>query len=128
MDEPGPNGEFYCWWQVTTKGGREFRNLDAVTFAKGCEDLGAGEIMLNCIDMDGQGQGYDHYLIQAVQKAVTLPIIASSGCGKQEHFSQVFKETDVSAALAAGIFHRNEVSIQQVKSHMRDQSIYYRSN
>lgn len=93
---------------------------------QGCEDLGAGEIMLNCIDMDGQCQGYDIPLISAVQRAVSLPVIASSGAGAVEHFSEVFRLTDVSAALAAGMFHRNEVLISDVKHHLRDQSIPHR--
>jgi imidazole glycerol-phosphate synthase len=126
VDEQGPAGEKYAWWQVTVKGGREMRDLDAVQFAKGCEDLGAGEIMLNCIDMDGQCNGYDLPLIAAMQKAVSLPVIASSGAGVPKHFSEVFFETDVSAALAAGMFHRNEVSIQQVKDHLAASNIAYR--
>lgn len=79
--------------------------------------------MLNCIDMDGQGKGYDIALINAVQSAVSIPVIASSGAGAVNHFSQVFSFTKVNAALAAGIFHRNEVSIQQVKAHLADSSI-----
>eukprot|EP01035_Chromulina_nebulosa_P020922 gene20922-27118_t len=115
-NETGPNGERYCWWQVTVKGGREARDLDAILFAKACQDLGAGEIMLNCIDMDGQGKGYDIPLISAVQKAVNLPVIASSGAGHVDHFKQVFEQTDVAAALAAGIFHRNEITINQLNT------------
>ena len=102
----GPGGEQYCWWQVTVKGGREARDMDAIELAKISEILGAGEIMLNCIDFDGQGQGYDTALIQAVKDAVTIPVIASSGAGSPEHFADVFLKTDVPAALAAGIFHR----------------------
>lgn len=79
--------------------------------------------MLNCIDMDGQGNGYDLQLIQAVQSAVTIPVIASSGAGNVTHFSEVFEKTSVNAALAAGIFHRNEVSIQEVKKHLQDSKI-----
>lgn len=79
--------------------------------------------MLNCIDMDGQGNGYDLQLIQAVQSAVTIPVIASSGAGNVTHFSEVFEKTAVNAALAAGIFHRNEVSIQEVKKHLQDSKI-----
>ncbi len=74
--------------------------------------------MLNCIDMDGQCAGYDIPLIAAVQAAVSVPVIASSGAGKAEHFSEVFLATDVSAALAAGMFHRQEVQIGDVKRHM----------
>ena len=79
--------------------------------------------MLNCIDMDGQGKGYDIALINAVQSAVSIPVIASSGAGAVNHFSDAFSLTRVNAALAAGIFHRNEVSIQQVKAHLADRSI-----
>lgn len=116
--ESGPGGERYCWWQVTVKGGRETRDLCAVAFCRACESLGAGEIMLNCIDMDGQSRGYDLPLISAVQAAVSVPVIASSGAGAAVHFSEVFQETDVLAALAAGIFHRSEVSIREVKDHL----------
>lgn len=73
--------------------------------------------------MDGQGNGYDLQLIQAVQSAVTIPVIASSGAGNVTHFSEVFEKTSVNAALAAGIFHRNEVSIQEVKKHLQDSKI-----
>ncbi len=73
--------------------------------------------------MDGQGNGYDLQLIQAVQSAVTIPVIASSGAGNVTHFSEVFEKTAVNAALAAGIFHRNEVSIQEVKKHLQDSKI-----
>lgn len=114
----GPAGEQYCWWAVTVKGGREVRPIDALQLARCCESLGAGEIMLNCIDMDGQGKGYDLELIRAVQSVVGVPVIASSGAGAAVHFSQVFQETGVMAALAAGIFHRNEVRIQDVKEHL----------
>lgn len=125
--EVGPQGEGYCWWQVTVKGGREVKDLCAVQLAKICETLGAGEIMLNCIDMDGQGKGYDVPLIQAVQSAVSIPVIASSGAGSAMHFVEVFQQTSVSAALAAGIFHRNEVTIKQVKDALAANSISTRS-
>ena len=79
--------------------------------------------MLNCIDMDGQCAGYDIPLITAVQNAVTVPVIASSGAGRPEHFTEVFRATDVSAALAAGMFHRKEVEISAVKQHMADSGV-----
>ena len=119
----GPNDEKFCWWQATVKGGRETRNVDAVTVAKISELLGAGEIMLNCIDFDGQGNGYDKALITAVSNSVNIPVIASSGAGAVEHFSEIFNSTNVSAALAAGIFHRKEVPIQSVKQHLIASSI-----
>lgn len=122
-DQLGPNGERYCWYQCTAKGGREDRDICAVTVAKCCEALGAGEIMLNCIDMDGQCNGFDVALMKAVSEAVTIPVIASSGAGKPEHFTDIFKRTKVQAALAAGMFHRKEVEIEEVKQHMRSNGI-----
>lgn len=72
--------------------------------------------MLNCIDMDGQKNGYDISLIRAVQNSVSIPVIASSGAGNASHFVEVFEKTSAQAALAAGIFHRKEETIQNVKS------------
>mmetsp|Transcript_26144 Transcript_26144/g.26372 ORF Transcript_26144/g.26372 Transcript_26144/m.26372 type:complete len:568 (+) Transcript_26144:70-1773(+) len=122
-EECGPQGERYCWWAVTVKGGREIRDLDAVQLVKASEALGAGEIMVNCIDMDGQCRGFDVPLLKAMQAAVTIPVIASSGAGTVEHFSEVFRETDVHAALAAGIFHREEVKLSDVKAHLKSEKI-----
>ncbi|DBA88181.1 TPA: hypothetical protein ACH3X2_005169 [Trebouxia sp. C0005] len=118
LKQQGPHGEEYCWYQCTVKGGREARDIDAVQLAQAVEALGAGEILLNSIDADGACSGFDLALIQAVSDAVTIPVIASSGAGSPEHFSQVFNNTKASAALAAGIFHRQEVAISDVKSHM----------
>ena len=116
---PGPNGEEYCWYQCTVKGGREGRDLDALALAQGCEALGAGEILLNCIDRDGTNSGFDLELINLIRDNVSIPVIASSGAGRVEHFSEVFAETKADAALAAGIFHREEVPIEAVKGHLR---------
>ena len=116
----GPNGEKYCWYQCTTKGGREGREVDAVTLAQVCEKLGAGEILLNCIDKDGTNSGFDIELINSVKGAVSIPVIASSGAGSPEHFSEVFKKTKAESALGAGIFHRKEVSIKEVKAYLDD--------
>ncbi len=118
---PGPNGESYCWYQCTIKGGREGRDVDAITLAQVCEKLGAGEILLNCIDRDGTNQGFDLELINGVKEAVSIPVIASSGAGCPEHFLEVFKRTEAESALAAGIFHRQEVPIGQVKSELKGQ-------
>ena len=120
---PGPNGEEYCWYQCTVKGGREGRDVDALQLAQTCEKLGAGEILLNCIDKDGTNSGFDIELINHIRGGVSIPVIASSGAGKVEHFSEVFEKTDVEAALAAGIFHREEIPIEAVKKHMRDEGI-----
>jgi len=118
---PGPKGERYCWYQCTIKGGREGRDLDAVTLAKICEKLGAGEILLNCIDRDGTNLGFDLELINAVKKAITIPVIASSGAGCMEHFYDVFTRTPAESALAAGIFHRREIHISELKKFLKDQ-------
>jgi glutamine amidotransferase/cyclase len=119
-DIPGPNGERYCWFQCTIKGGREGRNLDAVTLAQVCEKLGAGEILLNSIDRDGTNSGFDIELIYAVKQAVSIPVIASSGAGSAEHFHEVFTKTKAESALAAGIFHRREVPISEVKDYLKN--------
>ena len=119
----GPDGETYCWWQCTVKGGREGRDIGAYELAVAMEDLGAGEILLNCIDEDGQGNGFDHELVGLVSDAVSIPVIASSGAGKPSHFTDVFGATNCSAALAAGIFHRGEVAISEVKDHMRKNGV-----
>ena len=117
---PGPDGQRYCWFQCTVKGGREGRDVDAVTLARACEQLGAGEILLNCIDRDGTNAGFDIELINAVKSAVGIPVIASSGAGRVEHFAEVFAHTGAESALAAGIFHRREVPISAVKEHLKD--------
>ena len=117
---PGPAGERYCWYQCTIKGGREGRDMDAVTLARICAELGAGEILLNCIDRDGTNAGFDLELINAVTAAVSIPVIASSGAGRVEHFHEVFTATEAESALAAGIFHRREVPIGDVKRYLSD--------
>ena len=123
---PGPNNEGFCWYQCTVQGGRETRDIDAVALAKACQDLGAGEILLNCIDKDGTNSGFDLELITAVKDAVSIPVIASSGAGCEAHFAQVFEETAAEAALAAGIFHRKEVPIQKVKTYLFERNIEVR--
>lgn len=117
-DNPGPEGEQYCWYQCTVKGGREGRDIDVVQLVTVCEQLGAGEILLNCIDKDGTNSGFDLELINHVRKVVTIPVIASSGAGSAAHFVEVFQKSSVEAALAAGIFHRREVPISEVKDAM----------
>ncbi|KAI9071608.1 hypothetical protein K1719_046430 [Acacia pycnantha] len=122
----GPNGEEYAWYQCTVNGGREGRPIGAYELAKAVEELGAGEILLNCIDCDGQGKGFDIDLVKLISDAVSIPVIASSGAGAVDHFSEVFAKTDASAALAAGIFHRKEVPIQSVKEYLLKENIEVR--
>jgi glutamine amidotransferase/cyclase len=123
---PGPKGEEYCWYQCTIKGGREGRDVDVVQLVQSCEQLGAGEILLNCIDKDGTNSGFDLELINQVKNAVSIPVIASSGAGSAQHFCDVFKGTNADAALAAGIFHRKEVEIKEVKNCVRAAAIEVR--
>lgn len=103
------------WYQCTVSGGREMRPLSAVELARGAQELGAGEILLNSIDRDGTGLGFDHHLIQMIRRVVNIPVIASSGAGTGQHFVDVFRNTNVESALAAGIFHRDQVSITEIK-------------
>jgi len=84
--------------------------VDALQLAQVCEKLGAGEILLNCIDKDCTNSGFDIEFVKHISEGVSIPVIASSGAGKVEHFSEMFEKTDVEAALAAGIFHRKEVT------------------
>jgi glutamine amidotransferase/cyclase len=92
----GPGGEEWCWYQCSVKGGREMRDLDAHQLCLACQELGAGEILLNCVDQDGTNAGYDIAFVRSIAETVTIPVIASSGAGRVEHFSQVFDETRVS--------------------------------
>jgi glutamine amidotransferase/cyclase len=124
---PGPNGERFCWFQCTVSGGREGRDVDAVELARTCEALGAGEILLNSIDRDGTKAGFDLELIRAVRAAVRIPVIASSGAGSPAHFVEVFSSTGADAALAAGIFHRREVPIADVKTALAEAGVPVRA-
>ncbi len=125
-DYPGPGGEMYCWYQCTVKGGREGRDIDVIQLVTACEKLGAGEILLNCIDKDGTNSGFDIELINHVKSCATIPVIASSGAGSARHFEEVFTRTEAEAALAAGIFHRREVHIQDLKNELNDLKIIMR--
>ncbi|KAI6867380.1 Imidazole glycerol phosphate synthase [Hortaea werneckii] len=112
---PGPNGEEYCWYACTLQGGRKTADLDAVQLVTAVEAMGCGEILLNCIDKDGTNSGFDLELIRSIKSAVRIPVIASSGAGNADHFAEVFDETPVDAALGAGMFHRGEWTVRQVK-------------
>ncbi|KAF8168171.1 hypothetical protein B0H34DRAFT_684478 [Crassisporium funariophilum] len=126
--EGGPSNEVgKAWWyQCTVSGGRENRELSVVQLAQGVASLGAGEILVNSIDRDGTGLGFDLALINLIKKSVKIPVVASSGAGSAQHFLDVFSGTEVEAALAAGIFHREEVGISEVKDAMRKANINVR--
>lgn len=110
-------------WEVVTHGGRQSTGLDAVAWAKEVQRLGAGEILLTSMDADGTKAGFDLPLTKAVTDAVSIPVIASGGCGSLEHFAAVFQQTDCDAALAASLFHFGELTVPQVKTHLRAQGI-----
>lgn len=115
-------------FRVVVHGGRKDTGLDAVKWAKKCQELGAGEILLTSMDTDGCWDGFDLELTKAICSQVTIPVIASGGCGKLEHFSEVFQKTGADAALAASLFHFRELTVEQVKEHLREQDIPVRRN
>ena len=108
---------------VVVNGGRIDMQMDAIEWAKECERRGAGEILLTSMDTDGCKQGFDLELTDAISKVVNIPVIASGGCGKLDHFSEVFEKTGADAALAASLFHFKELTVQQVKEHLRNKNI-----
>lgn len=114
-------------FHVVVHGGRKDTGLDAVEWAKKCQELGAGEILLTSMDTDGCKEGFDLELTRAVCDAVTIPVIASGGCGRLEHFSQVFEETGADAALAASLFHFRELTVEEVKNHLAENNISVRT-
>lgn len=108
---------------VVVNGGRIDMGIDAVEWAKKAEELGAGEILLTSMDTDGTKSGFDIELLNAVCDVVSIPVIASGGCGTLEHFSDVFEKTNASAALAASLFHYKELTVQQVKEQLKKHNI-----
>jgi len=115
-------------WHVMVHGGKKDTGMNAVEWAKTAERLGAGEILLTSVDTDGVKTGFDLPLSKAVTDAVAIPVIASGGAGAPEHFAEVFTETDVSAALAASIFHEKTFTIEQVKKVCRQQGVMIRES
>lgn len=113
-------------WNVVINGGRIDTGLNALEWVKKVEGLGAGEILLTSMDADGTKNGYDIEFTKAVVEACNIPVIASGGCGKLEHFYDVFKETGADAALAASLFHYRELSISQVKNYLKEKSVEVR--
>jgi cyclase len=102
-------------WMVFTHGGAIPANLPAVQWAKQAEELGAGEILLTSIENDGTKEGFSIGITDEISRAVQIPVIASGGAGTITHFKTLFEETEVSAALAASIFHYGEISIPELK-------------
>ena len=113
-------------WKVYTHGGRRRTEVDAVEWAGRVQDLGAGEILLTSMDADGTKDGYDIPLTSRVAEAVDIPVIASGGCGNASHIYEVLSQTKAEAALAASIFHYNELTVQQVKGYLRERGVAVR--
>lgn len=115
-------------WEVYTHGGRKPTGRDAVTWAREAEERGAGEILLTSMDADGTQKGYDIELTRAISEAVALPVIASGGAGKLEHFAEVISAGKADAVLAASLFHFGELSVRQVKEYLAGHSLPVRLN
>lgn len=110
-------------WEVYVHGGRTATGIDAVQWAQEAARRGAGEILLTSMDRDGSRDGFDCALTRAVARAVNIPVIASGGVGKLEHFAEGIIEGTADAVLAASVFHFGELTVRQVKEHMRSQGI-----
>ncbi|WP_243521278.1 imidazole glycerol phosphate synthase subunit HisF [Bacillus pseudomycoides] len=113
-------------WNVYVKGGRIDTGIDVVQWAKQVEQLGAGEILLTSMDADGTKDGYDFHLTETISQVVSIPVIASGGCGSAEDIVKVFQKTSASAALAASIFHYGEATVQEVKQKLQEAEIEVR--
>ncbi len=110
-------------YEVVVAGGRTPTGLDALEWAREGQRRGAGEILLTSMDADGTKAGFDLEMTRAVTRAVSIPVIASGGCGSLEHFAQVFEQTGCDAALAASLFHFGELTVPQVKEYLASRNI-----
>ncbi|MFH1799091.1 MAG: imidazole glycerol phosphate synthase subunit HisF [Candidatus Omnitrophota bacterium] len=113
-------------WEVFINGGRTPTGLDAIKWALKADEFGAGEILLTGMDSDGTKNGYDIELTRIISEAVNIPVIASGGCGKLEHFLEALTLGGASAALAASVFHFKEFSIQEVKEYLKINGVIVR--
>ena len=113
-------------WEITTHGGRRRTGIDAVTWARECQERGAGEILLTSMDGDGTQEGYDTDLTRAIADSVSIPVIASGGAGQLSHFEAAFTLGHASAALAASLFHFRELAISEVKTYLHERGIHIR--
>jgi imidazole glycerol-phosphate synthase subunit HisF len=111
------------YWEVVINGGRTPTGKDAIEWAKQVESLGAGEILLTSMDCDGTKDGFDIELTQQVVENTGCPVIASGGAGELQHFYRILTDGKASAALAASIFHRKEISITQVKQYLAQKKV-----
>ncbi|MCL2529157.1 MAG: imidazole glycerol phosphate synthase subunit HisF [Coriobacteriia bacterium] len=115
-------------WTVLIKGGREDTGIDVVAWAEEAAKRGAGEILLTSLDRDGSKDGFDLAMTRAVARAVDIPVTASGGVGKLEHFAEGILEGEASAVLAASVFHFGEFRIREVKEYLASQGIPVKLN
>ena len=116
-----------CWFEVYIYGGRKPTGIDAIGWGKEVERLGAGEILLTSMDADGTKDGFDLEITRAFSEETNIPIIASGGAGKKEHFFDAFTTGKADAALAASVFHYKEYSVGNVKQYLIDRGIAIRT-
>jgi cyclase len=114
------------WFEVYTYGGRKPTGLDAISWAKQAAELGAGEFLVTSMDKDGTEDGYDLELTRTISDNVNVPVIASGGAGKPEHFLEAFIEGKADAALAASVFHYNKYPVPIVKEYLRNMGVVIR--
>ncbi|MEM4524630.1 MAG: HisA/HisF-related TIM barrel protein, partial [Archaeoglobaceae archaeon] len=115
-----------AWYEVYIYGGRKATGIDAVSWAKKVEKLGAGEILLTSMDRDGTKDGYDIPITKKISEEVNIPVIASGGAGKLEHFYDGFVKAKADACLAASIFHYREITIEEVKRYLSERGVKVR--
>jgi imidazole glycerol-phosphate synthase subunit HisF len=113
-------------WRVYTHGGRNATDWEVVEWSKEAVKRGAGEILLTSMDCDGEKNGFDLALTKKVSEAVSVPVIASGGAGKAEHFAEAFLDGKADAALAASIFHYKETSVKEVKAYLKERGVNVR--
>ena len=121
---PGPDGRMR--WHAYSRGGRTDTGRDAVEWAKLAVELGAGEILVNSIDADGTGEGYDLELTRAILEAVPVPVIASGGAGSLEQIAEVLLQTDADAALVASLLHFGKTTIPEIKEYLVSKGVCVR--
>jgi cyclase len=116
-----------CWFEVYTYGGRKPTGIDALQWASKALELGAGEFLVTSMDCDGTKNGFDLDLTRAISERVTVPVIASGGAGKPEHFLEAFTEGKADAALAASVFHYDQYPVPVVKAYLRKMGVTIRT-
>lgn len=114
------NGGYY---EVYVAGGRTPTGLNALEWAKECEARGAGEILLTSMDKDGTKSGYELNLTRLMSAALTIPVIASGGAGEKVHFREALQDANADAALAASLFHYNELTVQDLKHYLSSEGV-----